>query len=477
MNTEILLPVTDLKPALTGLNRIVAKKSTLPVLGHVRITRLDRTVTLQATDLDATATFTLTQPQEGDPIDVLMPLEQLNRAFKTSGKNDLALIVEGKGTKLRYFLADNPVLQPVNTLPTEDWPPQPTITVTPEPLQDGFYKAVREALACCSEDPTRHTICGACLDARDSKAHYVVGTNGRFLYSANTFSFPLKEAIIVPDSKFLNNGTLPEDQTCSLAVQPAPKGSDTRHISLQAGPWQYVTREIVGNYPNWKQVVPELDSKWSHIQLTEPAIEQLLRTIPNMPGKDGENHGVRLRMGDQVLYVEGRNKEDKEWTSIAVQDVTLTGKSKQITVNREYLLPALRYGLNDLAILDDLSPMVCQTKGKRLVIMPLRPEGPATQPSTPSTSEPPTTEAPKLAEEKEAIVNKDTSKPELAKPTEPQTTLIDQVERVKETLKNALRELTGLTDLAKQIERDKRAGDKEVETARAVLKKLQQVQL
>ena len=55
--------------------------------------------------------------------------------------------------------------------------------------------------------------------------------------------------------------------------------------------------------------------------------------------------------------------------------------------------------------------------------------------------------------------------------------MIDQVERVKETLKHALRELTGLTDLARQMERDKRAGDKEVETARTVLKKLQSVSI
>ena len=74
---------------------------------------------------------------------------------------------------------------------------------------------------------------------------------------------------------------------------------------------------------------------------------------------------------------------------------------------------------------------------------------------------------------------KDTNKPTEPKPAEPPTTvsMIDQVERVKETLKNALRELTGLTDLARQMERDKRAGDKEVETARTVLKKLQSVSI
>lgn len=36
-------------------------------------------------------------------------------------------------------------------------------------------------------------------------------------------------------------------------------------------------------------------------------------------------------------------------------------------------------------------------------------------------------------------------------------------------------DLTGLTDAVKQVEKDKRANEKELENARTVLKKLQQV--
>ena len=64
---------------------------------------------------------------------------------------------------------------------------------------------------------------------------------------------------------------------------------------------------------------------------------------------------------------------------------------------------------------------------------------------------------------------------EAPKPTEP--SLLDQIEQVKESAKNLVRDLTGLTDAVKQAEREKRANEKEVETARAVLKKLQSVSL
>ena len=74
---------------------------------------------------------------------------------------------------------------------------------------------------------------------------------------------------------------------------------------------------------------------------------------------------------------------------------------------------------------------------------------------------------------------KATTKTEPSQPTETSTTvsLIDQVERVKETLKNVIRDLIAVIDAVKLAEKEKRASEKEVEAARATLKKLQQVSL
>src|SRR6516162_1670347 len=98
MNTEILLPVPELKQALIGLNKLICKKPTLPVLSHVRVSRQrNGLVTLQATDLDAHATFTLNHTQEGDVVDVLVPVEQLTKAYKCSSSKDVvSLVCEGK---------------------------------------------------------------------------------------------------------------------------------------------------------------------------------------------------------------------------------------------------------------------------------------------------------------------------------------------------------------------------------------------
>ena len=477
MNTEISLPVPELKQALNGLNKLIGRKTTLPVLSHVRVTRkADGLVQLQGTDLDAHATYTLNNAQAGAVVDLLVPLEQLNKACKCSGTTDpVTLVCEGKDTKLRYYLGGCPLSLPVNTLPVDEWPPIPTITADASPLPPGFGETLKQAMACCSDNPARQVLHGACLDARDAEGHYIVGTNGSFLFSANSFNFPLKDAIIVPDSKFLNGSSM-LDEPCSLAIQPAKKPSEMKHICLTTKQWQFVTREIMGQYPNWKQVVPASISGWTLVKLSPPAMEQLLKVLPNLPGYDGINNTVKLSTGNKAIWVAGRNKDDKEWTKLAIEDVTITGPSREINLNREYLLPALRFGLDELAIFDELTPLVASKAGKKMIIMPVRPCGPPIEKTaTPPASVPPTAEVPQPAEEKETTMAKD--KPEEAKPEPASPSLLDQIEQIRETLKNVVRDLNNLTDAAKQVERDKRAGDKEVETARAVLKKLQQVSL
>ena len=155
MNKEIVLPVMALKEALPGLNRIVAKKTSLPVLQHLRLTRdADGKVTLQATDLDAFATYTAKEPSPGPALDMLVPLDQLAKTVKSmSSEGTIGFIQDGKDkVKVRYSIGGNLVERSINTLPPDEFPPMPKINQASIPLEPGFGLALRQALACCSED-------------------------------------------------------------------------------------------------------------------------------------------------------------------------------------------------------------------------------------------------------------------------------------------------------------------------------------
>ena len=475
---KIVLPISELKSALHGLGKIICRKSSLPVLQHVKISKNDGKVTLQASDLDSTATYTMPEMQPGKSIEVLVPYEQMNKAWKSSKKQGVAIVSDGKNTRLRYYIGGNPIEQLVNSLPMNEWPPVPKITVEGTKLDSGFNVALKESMICCSSDTSRITLNGACLDANEERSHYIVSTNGRMLYAANTFHFNLKDHVIIPDSRFITGSEL-LDSECSLAIQPGKKDSDTKYICLQNERWQFVTKELQGKFPNWKQVVPTVKGEWTKIQLQPPAVSQLLQVIPNLPGRDGDTNTIRLSI-EKVLTVEAKNKEDADWTKIQINEVEVSGRSRRICVNRDYLLPALKFGLTELCVEDELSPMVARKDGKQMVIMPVRPTAVAAiekptstaNPSTPSTSTP--TERKNMPRTPKAHISTSPAENGSA-PGSALKTVIDQVEQIRESLKTMLQGFTNVTSALKQAEKEKRTTEKEIETVRASVRRIQSV--
>jgi hypothetical protein len=98
-----------------------------------------------------------------------------------------------------------------------------------------------------------------------------------------------------------------DDEPASLSVEPGEEEVPAKNgkpaieakpgwIKLESGRWTFITKEILGTFPNWKQVNPEITSKWTRVQLSDSAIKQLLLVTPSLPGDDGINRPVRLRV-------------------------------------------------------------------------------------------------------------------------------------------------------------------------------------
>src|SRR5437763_14308381 len=80
---QITLPVSELKSALSGLNKIISKRAVLPVLQHVRVERLsDGALTISATDLEAFTWYQFEQSGEGNADAILVPFSSLHSVVK-----------------------------------------------------------------------------------------------------------------------------------------------------------------------------------------------------------------------------------------------------------------------------------------------------------------------------------------------------------------------------------------------------------
>jgi len=495
---EIKLPVSELKSVLPALTKVLNRNSSLPVLQHIHIQRsVEGVVHLQVTDLDTFAACQLTTIQPGDPFAVLVPFERLAKTVKGCSPTDtLTLLGDDQNLTLRHSLAGRPVDQPLIPLSLFEWPIEPRIDAPAVALDESIKEGILRAFACCSSETTRAAIMGAWLDASDPNAHYVMGTDGRHLFSANSFKLDLNEPVFIPHHAFLERPEVRNDGTWSLALQPGEREGDAGWLQIRSQRWTFTTRQQDHSMPNWRLVVP--DSRNATVVFGDKAIEFLLDVLPKLPGKDDPSQPIRLDIVDKRLLVTAGDKSTPQGTTLPVEDAVVTGDNLTITVDRTFALKALKWGLTEMALIDALSPLVFSAPGRRLVAMPMRTEGlspvsipdpvESTPPTQPTTQEEPTNESNMPTTNTEETpepqpVNRLAALPE-APPTTPEPpikptirTVIEQIDSIRDALRSTVRQFGEVVDALRIVEKDRKTTDKEVELVREKLRALQSVSL
>lgn len=502
---NIEIPVADLKPILPGLAKVVPRKTGLPVLSCVKVSlNADKTLHLQANNLEAVVTARLNKKFTGSSGALLVPFDELTGIAKLcSAKDTIELSATARETFITYPAAGTQVKKSVLHLPLDEFPPATEVNTEPVQLDDAFKQALSQALDCASTDTSRYVITGACLDTSKKEAHYVVGTNGHLLFSANSFLFDVPQSIIVPPGKFLTWAGFMDDGPWTLRFQPEVKGKgkfkgndQPAWIRLDSDHWTYVSKPIEGAYPNWKQVVPTADSIKSQVTLAEPGIKIILDALSLLPGNDDKDQPVTLEIKENSLTLKARGTAS-EWTEIPIP-AQVAGLPVRISLNRIYLAKALRFGCTQIGILDDIAPLMFSTKGKTMVVCPLRPPAAvvtnASQPNSPpenvAAETPSPAEAPKLTETEERSQSMSANSNTLTAPQRgnlashaheseksPIDEMIEQIGTVREGIKKVLDDLTTTEKLVRKAVKEQKANDKEINRARNALRSLQAVEL
>lgn len=459
--TEIPMIVSELKHAMSGLSRVLNKSASLPVLNFLRVLHCeDGTIAVQATDLDSFATYRFSEVQAGETAEMLVPFDQLHQILKGCAATDrICLVQRQEGLVLQYPLAGRQVERPLNSLAVTEWPATPQVTSKPESLDDKFKDALANAFECCSDDSCRAVLQGAWLDVTDPKAHYVLGTDGKHLYSANSFRVALKESLLIPQSRFLQWTAFKADGPWKLAVEPGKQEDDAGWIQIQSDHWSFITRRPEYRIPDWRQVVPSRESTRVTVTFSEEASMFLLDLIPKLPGRKESGQPIRLDVCQGKLKVTAKERDNEHLTTLPVEEVEVAGPDMTITVNRSFIAKALKWRLTVMEMKDELSPLVFTGQGRKLVAMPMRTEGPITpmpQISTQPESSNQTAE-PQEPEPKKGSMNR-TIEPSIspessatnrlasAKNESSVRSAIEQIDGLKDSLKSVLRQFSDITD-------------------------------
>jgi len=498
----ITLPMAELKPALTGLGKLIQKSHGLPVLRTFKVARNpEGWVSLTATDLDAFATVRLEQPAEGEPIAMLVPHEELSRTIKSCAKDESILVAPGaKQTGyLQYHLGSQLAEVEFTAIPAEEFPEAPHINAAPIPLPEPLRSSIQQALECSSTDPTRLVLNGICLDVSNAKAHYIVGTDGRHLFSSNSFSLPLKDSLILPNHNFLGWSQFANDGEWQLRIGMPAKDQRTP-FQITSRRWRFISHPHEGNYPNWRQVIPSAGSATATIEIDPQALESVLQTIQRMPCHDAVNGTIGIAITAGKFHLLGKSTATAEWTRVPMDDAKCSARDITVFLNRELLSKALGFGLARIELIDARSPYRFSNGGRQMIIMPVRADAitstaspttppPPAIPAAAQTNPPPTpAEQPKEETPMPATngnttggnVGANGAKRATETPAAEKSALdtaLAQIEIVRGDFRNAIAGLNKLGEQLKQVQRENKSTDKEIQSVRQTLRSLQSVRI
>jgi DNA polymerase III sliding clamp (beta) subunit (PCNA family) len=513
----VTLPMSRLRPAIVGLGKVHTKRPSLPVLSCVRLRRDQQgKVELTTTDLDRAVTCRLPDQPGGDALTLLIPLDDLANIVRScpGGGSIEVLPHDEQSVSLRFELGDQVIEHRCQSLPPEEFPQLPVVEGARCPLPPAMLDAIQAAMACASTDSTRYILNGVCLDVSKPGAHYVVGTDGKHLFAANSFQLPLQESVILPGHKFLAWRGFTQDGIWRLRTG-TPPGQSTPLVEISSENWSFVTRGIDGKYPDWRRVIPAAPEYKTTVTIPLEELTSLVRTVRSLPAAD-QNQSVALETVQGRFHILSRPSPEQPWARLEIRQATASGPDVTVGLNREYILKAMQLGLNRIDIIDPVSPLLFSGDGRRMIIMPLRLHGeepgptgdspaPAAQPPSPHTGDsaddsgpsgsdsdtPPATHTPHHTMEQNthptATCQPPKHSPEPGHPVAPVRdngappcsleSAQSQLEKIKFSLRDLAASVTKLADTLRHAGREQRAGERDRNSLRQTLRALQNVRI
>ena len=361
---QIEVSKNELAGALSALGKLVVRTSPVELFRSLLIEGKGDTVAFQTTSIDETIACTI--PAEGaGEFRVVVNFDEF-RTVVRYGRNKSTVLVYEDGR----FGVDSTLMRTSYV----DWPEEHVEEkrfVTAE-LPGTFipgYLAVAAPIV--DRNGYRQVLRGIHLCK-----YGVVVTNGKELLHID-LSLPIEDLTIPFPHALL--ATKCED--AGKVVTWCEK--EFRYFRFEFGKWRWSGKALVGNYPDWRRVIPEQGSLTHIVDFDVDRAEQMATFLKGVPDNP-PNNPIVLSMGkESTLRVasEGGMQID-----IPASFLTYWGDLK-LTVNKTLLLRLLSEGHHRIAIANDCAPFIATGGIGRYIAMPLAPHNKVVQTQTQTKEE------------------------------------------------------------------------------------------
>jgi len=322
---KLIVAAKTLKDATTKVGKVVASRTTIPILSHVLVTAHPaREATIAATNLDQYVSVDVTAEVEAVG-GVALPAGLL-RAFASAAPEGSDMRIEADETTATLSCGRRRAK--VLVQPPDDFPAIAPPEGEPFFLDASAFAAVVHAV---SSEPSRYYLCGPYLDFSEDDTLNIVATDGHRLGWRR---------LERPDgSDGAPSVILPREAVDLLAAMTGPVkvALDDRKIVAIGGRETMVSKLIDGTFPDWRRVVPT-DPKML-FEVDRETLEAAVRGVMILKNEAGKpSVAVRITPADGEVCLE--IAEDGNSASDIVK-AEILGESHTFGCNGTYLASAL----------------------------------------------------------------------------------------------------------------------------------------
>lgn len=318
---------SDLLAALRAVNGVASGRADfMPVLGGVRLSASEGGLELAGTDLESSLRRTVAV--EVDEPGAALPAARLlvDIVGGASGE-EVSLSMEDGASRL--VVASGRSRFEVDCMPVGDFPK--VADASGDVVYDGpaeaVLSAIRSVAPAASKDVSRPVLAGVLASFSEGNAFELVATDQARLCVSGRREASARSALVPRQSMEALAGLARGAESLRISLSPGM-------AVFEFGDSVYVTRLIDGQFPEWRQLVPQ---EWAH----DIAVDRAeLAGVVGRVGVMAQNGApLRLSFSEGRVVVEARTPGVGE----AAEDLAVpyAGDSMEVGLRKEFVLDAL----------------------------------------------------------------------------------------------------------------------------------------
>jgi DNA polymerase III subunit beta len=344
---KLSLTTADLLTQLQTVTRVASTRSAVQALSGVKVDAEDSPVRLLATDMDVGVSVPLSA-EVSAPGSAVLPARLLLDVVRALQAPELSL--ELRAAQNDVELVCGSATFHLRLLRAEDFPKLPTpggdtrVTLP----SDAFVQTVTRVLRSASHDETRPVLTGILMSASGQSLRMV---------ATDSYRLSVKETTLADELDGSLEANVPA-RALSELVRIAQQGAgETVAVSVggnqaifELGDVVLSTRLIDGQFPNYRQLLPETVEHELRIATTE--LTDVVRRIALLAQK---NHPLRLSFSEGTLALSAQTPDVGEASESI--PVPFHGEAFEIGFNPEFLRDGLESIESDELVLKLISPL------------------------------------------------------------------------------------------------------------------------